>query len=157
MNEVIEAHYKDNYNKLCKIYRFRCNDETACEDVVQEAYVRAIKYFDNYDPTKDFAAWFYRIIGNAFNDWRRAERGVILEEFEEQHEEGIPCSSYNEKVIREINRLIDNKEEGQKEILSLYFRKGYGPTDIAAITSHTRVAVYKTIERFKKELKELYG
>lgn len=157
MNEVIEAHYKENYRKLCLIYRFRCNDETACEDVVQEAYYRAIKYFDNYDNTKDFNAWFYRIIGNAFNDWRNEERGVIKEEFEEQHEEGIPCSFYKERVVKEINSRIDEMKDNQKEVLSLYFRKGYGPTDIAAITPNTRHAVMMMITRFKKELKELYG
>ena len=41
------------------------------EDLVQETYVRACRFFHRYDPTLPFTGWLYRIMSNAHIDMVR--------------------------------------------------------------------------------------
>lgn len=56
-------------------------DPTAAGDVVQEAFLRAMKYFATYDPTMPFEAWLNQILRNVYlTSLRReaARRSVSL-------------------------------------------------------------------------------
>lgn len=158
MNKTIEEHYKENFNKLVGFYRLKCGDEWSAQDVVQEAYARALKYFENFNPeTNEFQAWFSKIINNSFRDFKRAEKGVSTEQYEDEYVEGFSCTMYSDQVMKEIYELIDTKSLAAIEILNLHFKNEYTVNDISAVTEHTRHAAYKTISRFKQELKDLYG
>jgi RNA polymerase sigma-70 factor (ECF subfamily) len=52
-------------------YRMTGNREDA-EDLTQDAFVRAYRARDRYDPTRPFDRWLYRIIGNLFIDRLRS-------------------------------------------------------------------------------------
>ena len=41
-------------------------DSTEAGDVVQEAFLRAMKYFSTYDPTLPFEAWLNQILRNVY-------------------------------------------------------------------------------------------
>lgn len=44
----------------------------AAEDLVQETYLRAWKYFDTFDPASNCRPWLFRILRNVWADrWRR--------------------------------------------------------------------------------------
>lgn len=156
MNEIVTEHYKENYQRIVGYLRFRAGSEWNAEDVVQEAYYRALKYFPQVAPA-NFAGWFNRILHNSIKDFMSAERGHIADEFEEEYVEGNPCNRYNEKVIREIYELIDTKSLIQIEVLSMYFKLGYSPKDIAALTDITYGAAHQIIQRFRNELRDLYA
>ena len=157
-NEVVQAHYQENFNRLCKYMRFRSGTEWNAEDIVQEAYHNALKYYENYDESQPFQAWFNKILINALVDFKRKEKGNMAEEFEEEHSEGFACTHYTDHVLKQIYERIDAKEEEHhQDILFLHFKHGYSPKDIAAITGNSPHASHKVIQRFRNELKELYG
>jgi len=41
------------------------------EDLVQEAFIRAFRFFHRYDPTLPFTSWMYRILSNVHIDQNR--------------------------------------------------------------------------------------
>lgn len=54
------------------------------EDIVQDAYVRAFKFFDNFQG-EDGRAWLLSIVRNAFYTWyKQKETGAQSTEFEEE-------------------------------------------------------------------------
>lgn len=133
----------------------RAGTEWDAEDIVQEAYARAIKYLNTFDGT-NFDRWFGRILNNALRDFKREEGGFVTHSFEEEESDGIPCSQYNDEIVSEINELIQTKSVIQIEVLSLFFQQGYSATDIQKITEHSYAKCHQIIQRFRNELKELY-
>ncbi len=57
-------------------YRMTGNREDA-EDLTQDAFVRAYRARDRYDPTRPFDRWLYRIIGNLFIDRLRSRPRAV--------------------------------------------------------------------------------
>jgi RNA polymerase sigma-70 factor, ECF subfamily len=56
-------------NKQAFSFAFRLTGNTAeAEDLVQEAYLRAYRFFDRYDESLPFTGWLYRIMTNAHID-----------------------------------------------------------------------------------------
>ena len=68
---MIEQFYKENYNILVKRIQARRMQECDAEDVVQEAFVRALKYADSFNPDfHEIGAWFNTILNNSFKEYR---------------------------------------------------------------------------------------
>lgn len=66
-DQLIEKHHKQAYNIA---YRMSGNHADA-EDLTQEAFIRAFRFFDQYKKDMPFEAWFYKIMSNAFVDGLR--------------------------------------------------------------------------------------
>lgn len=67
---------RDSYRQAFSV-AFRLTGDTAdAEDLVQEAYIRAYRFFHRYDDKLPFSSWMYRIIANAHIDLIR-RRGKI--------------------------------------------------------------------------------
>lgn len=57
--------------------RWLAGNTADAEDVVQDAYLRAFRYFDAYRGG-DFRVWLLRILRNSFVDWVKENRGRRL-------------------------------------------------------------------------------
>lgn len=135
---------------------FRAGTEWDAEDVVQEAYARALKYYASFNG-EDFNRWFSTIINNTLREYKNIEKGVAADSFEEEESEGTPCSYYSDRLMDEVYELIDTKSVIQIEVLTLHFKQGYSPKDISYITDVSYSAARQITLRFRNELKDLYG
>ena len=71
---LVKRYHKQAYNIA---YRLTGNHADA-EDLTQEAFVRAFRFFDNYRRDLPFENWLYRIISNLFvDDLRRKPKARI--------------------------------------------------------------------------------
>lgn len=156
MSELIENHYKENYNRILKRMAFRAGGIHQAEDIVQEAYARALKYHNNHK-IDEFDKWFSMVLNNAFNDYMRDEIGLSYIEDDDEPLGLVECGLVTSQTRREVYDIISTKSVVQQEVLNLHLRQGYSPTDIANTTSHSYANVHKIIQRFKNELSTLYG
>lgn len=152
--EQLEQHYKENRVKLLKRLTFRAGTEWDAEDILHDAYERAIKYASSFDG-REFGPWFNTIINNALKEHKNASKGHHIQ-FDEEEEEGTPCSQYSEQAIREIYQLIKTKAPVQQEILNLHLKQEYSAIDISRITDYTYSNCHQVIRRFREELKGKY-
>ena len=68
--ELIRKH-----QQMIHTLTFRMTGSVAdCQDVAQEAFVRAYQQLDSFQGTAKFSSWLYRIAVNACLDWRRREQ-----------------------------------------------------------------------------------
>jgi RNA polymerase sigma factor (sigma-70 family) len=133
-----------------------CKNEQDGEDVVQDAYERAMKYYDDTNPPLNFEHWFARILYTAMLDHKRKAFGQSLE-YEEDQYEGIPCQQYDGELVKQIYDFIETKPEDIRYSLYLHFKYGYSAVDIHNIVGGPYIATAKRISRFREELKERFG
>ena len=153
----LETHYRENRNTLVKRMKGRVpnNSEALAEEVVQEAYTRAFKYFSTYKPkNNNFEDWFYRILLNCVSDCRseEADRGVVRDKQEE--EEVYFEGKLNQDMLIHIQNTIDSYEPEEKKIIQLYFFGGLTTKSIAEHVARRHGAVRMVISKFGKNMRE---
>lgn len=155
-NDVLTKFYLDTQRELHKRVSNRAGGAYNAEDVVQEAFARALKYWDTYDPNnKELGAWFNTILNNTLKDFKRGELmyGMCIE-FDENLYKGTELSLTNHHMVGKVKQLIEDKRDHTREILSLYYLKGYKPQDIEQILDVSNKSIRMAVWRFKDEVKE---
>ncbi len=60
-------------------------DREEANDLLQETYLKAFRFFDKFEPGTNAKAWLYRIMRNTFiNEYRRVKRLPDLVQYDEQ-------------------------------------------------------------------------
>lgn len=155
--DLIELHYRKHKRRLVQRYtRFAGTSEDA-EDVVQEAYTRALTYHKSLTDPSFFEQWFSRILKNSFNTFLNAKRGQPTEILDEEELEGIDCPCYNQVFLKQIKEDIDDYDEDAIEVLRLYFNHGYSPRNIRKIVSIKYKLIENIIYRFKYNTRLKHG
>lgn len=154
-NEILEKFYKDNYNKLCKAVARRAGGDYNAEDVVQEAFCRALKYWPTFNPERrPLEGWFVSILNNSLRDFKREEMSAGTHvEFDEEEHDGLEMSQTDAKMVEKVQDLINQKGDGQRDVLELHFMFGYKPAEIVEILDVNNSTVRQTIWRFKEEVR----
>ena len=72
---------------LTDVYRLarQLADAQLAQDLVQDTYLRAWKYFDSFDPGTNCRAWLFRILHNVWNDrFRQLRLELSLNKYDEE-------------------------------------------------------------------------
>lgn len=156
MENIVESYYRDNYRRLVKSLVRRAGSEENAEDIVQEAFARAIEFFHAYDQSRPFEGWFIRIMNNCLREYKVAERnhGMALRELEVDEEVE---DNNNAQLYKRAAQYLIEKQGEDKEVLSLYFLKCYKTGEIAKIVGRPYRQVVEVIYQFKKELNDKLG
>jgi RNA polymerase sigma-70 factor, ECF subfamily len=86
-------------------YRMTRNAEDA-EDLVQESYLKAYRYYDKFEEGTNFKAWLFKIMKNTFiNNYRKRQQAPALSDFADIEE------SFESQVSEDAVRQIKNPEE----------------------------------------------
>ena len=154
--QEVEKYFRQWYHQLVKRIQFRTNNNQAdAEDVVMEAFTRALQYQHSFKEDKVFEYWFVRILFNSLKTWRKEQFNQFeyTDAFDE--EEIPPDLDIEEKIDEAANVLIaiasvENVEH--KEILSLHFEQGFNLREISQITNTPYQTVASIVGRFKRRL-----
>ena len=152
--EQVEDHFLRQRNKYVKRMTFRAGTVEGAEDVVQEAYVRALKYIKSFNG-ENMDNWMNTIMNNCLREYKNQEKGYSGAEFDDEDAEA-PCTEYPRSVMREVFELINTKSVDQMEVLNLYFQQEYSAKDISELTLHSYSKCHQIVQRFRNELKDLY-
>lgn len=155
MYSIIEKHYRTHFSQLCKALNYSCGDNA--EDVVQEAYARALQYAPAFEMGMPFNRWFSRILSNARKDFVSDKfKNGMHDEFDEYDSGAIDVSQMRmtEKLIKKLHSEIEKEtDDMHREILSLNMIYGYAPRDIVKIVDQKLDCVNKILFRFKEKMK----
>jgi RNA polymerase sigma-70 factor (ECF subfamily) len=86
-------------------YRMTRNAEDA-EDLIQETYLKAYKYYDKFTEGTNFKAWLFKIMKNTFiNNYRKQQSAPPQSDFADIEE------SFESQVSEEVTRKVKDPEE----------------------------------------------
>lgn len=157
---MIEQFYKDNYQLLVKRIKARRMQEADAEDVVQEAFVRALKYQDSFDPGRqEIGAWFNTILNNSFKDYRHANFTGDYSFTEEEHMTEADDATDNwldKDVINKIRAEVQELKKPHRDIVELVMLNGFKYKEASQILDERIDNIKKVLYRFKQTLREKY-
>lgn len=109
---LMRRHHRTVFNIA---YRLTGNRDDA-EDLTQEAFIRAFRFFDRYNRDMPFENWMYRIVNNAFIDMLRRkpklqvqslDQPLSLQDSDRDVQFEIPDAASNPETIVMSEELED--------------------------------------------------
>ena len=80
---------RDSYRQAYSVAYRLTGDSADAEDLVQEAFVRAYRFFHRYDDKLPFSSWMYRIIANAHIDLIRRKGKIKTSSLDHTGSDGL--------------------------------------------------------------------
>jgi RNA polymerase sigma factor (sigma-70 family) len=137
--------------------RWLTRDEHAAEDVVQEAYLRAARYFGSFRGG-DGRAWLLRVVRRASFDWLAKRKRQAAAVFDEHiHDRGDESSNPVFLAIRKCDRervrqALEELPPHLREAIVLRELEGLSYQEIAAVTEVPIGTVMSRISRGRQQL-----
>jgi len=161
---LVERYHKQAYNVA---YRMAGNHADA-EDLTQEAFIRAFRFFGQYRRELPFDSWLYKIMSNVFIDRlrrrpkaniRSLDAPVVTQEGEAQFDVADPCDGPEDVVL---SREMDVRIQAALETLPEAFRitviyadiEGLSYEEIADVTRTNIGTVRSRLHRGRRLLRD---
>jgi len=153
--------YHEHRGSVFRYVRFRVASREAAEDVTSEVFMKALRSFARYDPSRASArTWLLRIARNAVTDHLRAlrRRGSLHVSLDRVPDLVADVPSQEERVLRQerIERLLNGSrtlKPSDQEILSLRYGSGLSNREIAETMGISNNAVAVRLHRALKRLR----
>ncbi len=156
LGELFERHHAKIYH-FC--YRMTGNEATS-QDLVQEVFMRTLKYRKSFRGDSRFRPWLYRMARNACIDhFRRDGRGPRLLDELPDTPSGEPSVSDRLERSEDADRLraaLDRLPIDKREVLILSRFELRRYSEIAEALDCSVGAVKVRVHRTLKQLREIY-
>jgi RNA polymerase sigma-70 factor (ECF subfamily) len=106
------------------------------EDLVQDAFLAALEKIDTFDPEREFAPWFYRILVNRCLNARksRTRRAAVDIPVEAMSGLASPLLETERSELRvHLKRALALLPERQRTIVTLFDVEGFSSPEVAQI------------------------
>src|ERR1700720_2287879 len=149
------------FDQLYNFARWLTQDTVEAEDLVQEAYTKALRGFSSFQLGTNFRAWMYRILRNTFLTSRtglKVTMTVPLEPEEDGPELAVECATPETILFERSNRellqsAIDDLPGYFREILLLCEVEEMSYQEIAETLSIPVGTVMSRLSRARKTLR----
>ena len=144
--------------------------EADAEDLVQETYIRALRFRDQFTPGTNLKAWLFRILTNTFiNSYRKRARAPETTELDDVDEFSLyrrmaadrPASSSSDPEREFLDGIVSSEVKEALEALPERFRatvlldvEGFSYKEIAAMLDIPIGTVMSRLHRGRKFLQQ---
>jgi len=135
------------------------SDESAAEDIVQEAFIKAWRKLGNFRMESSFKSWLHRITVNTAMDYlRKQSRRKQFETAEPEWEPGLksaemPSHDIQIDIRKQTEAAMMDLSEIERSALLLKHFEGHSINEIAQILEITTGACKQTIFRAVKKMR----
>lgn len=154
-----EHNIMPHMNAAFNLARWLSSNDSDAQDVVQEAYLRAFKFFAGFRGG-DSRAWLLRIVRNAFYDWIKHNRREELgKPFEDELEQAVdPSAGPDALVLERADHQLLHEAIGElplefREILVLRELEGFSYREISEIATVPMGTVMSRLARAREHLR----
>jgi RNA polymerase sigma-70 factor (ECF subfamily) len=156
--EMVLPHLDAAYN----LARWLLRSPTDADDVVQESYLRALRFFDGFRGG-DSRAWLLKIVRNTCYSWVRKNRPAELnDEFDETVHGGETAETIETALIsrakgERLRVALETLPVAFREVLVLREIEGLAYKEICEVTGLPMGTVMSSLSRARQKLREQLG
>ena len=157
--QALLPHLDAAYN----LARWLTRDDHDAEDMVQAAYLRALKFFGGYHGANS-RAWLLKILRNACYTWleQKRARGATAAFEEEIHGTGSDAMDPEKQLLSEdrkqsVRRAVEELPPELREVVVLRELEGLSYKEIAAIAEVPLGTVMSRLSRARERLRQSLG
>jgi len=155
--QVVLPHMDAAYN----LARWLVRNTSDAEDMVQEAYLRAFKFFGGYQGG-DARAWVLKIVRNTcYSFFEKNRPAELAEEFDEKvhtadtaEEPGAEAALLKSADSRMLREALDELPVNFREVLVLRELEGMSYKEIAEVTGVPMGTVMSSLARGRAQLRD---
>ena len=138
------------------------------QDLVQETYYKAFRYFDKFQSGTNSKAWMFMILKNTFiNDYRKSKRQPYKLDYEQIQnfyenvkadraiENNLDKDFYNDLFDDELTEAIDQLPTKMREVFLLCDLEGYSYEETADLVGCPIGTVRSRLHRARHMLQEI--
>lgn len=153
--EKLTEFYKSNYNTFVVNYSRRAGTVEDAEDIVQEAFTRALTYLERYNDNEPFSNWMSRVVYNTFCSWKSDKDSMgISNQFNEEYFDPIEGNQQRKQLVANVMGLMKDYPEHHQQIINYYYCCNYTFVEVANLVGVSRLTVNNVLKKFKKEVKD---
>jgi len=147
--QTVLPHVNAAYN----LARWLTRNDPDAEDIVQEAYLRAFRYFDGFHGG-DGKAWLLAVVRNTYLTWRRRDTDIAKVPFDEEiHGSQTPGSKLAAEAMTEnVRDCLELLPPEYREALVLRELEEMSYNDIAVVTGKPIGTVMSRLSRARQRL-----
>lgn len=154
--QCIMPHMDAAYN----LARWLAGNDPDAQDVVQEAYLRAFKFFAGFRGG-DGRSWLLRIVRNSFYDWlRQHQRRELETPFDDEVHDAAAVSPGPDAALLEkadknlLSQAIEALPVGYREVLVMRELEGLAYKEIADVAELPIGTVMSRLARAREHLRQ---
>lgn len=142
--------------------RRRLGADAEAEDAVQETFMRAYRYFDSFDRTRDAGKWLFGIAHNVCVEIARSRRRLLISDSLPEPADDNSATEValrrlaHEEYLEQIRRELDDLPDRARRILELRFFGQLSSAEIAKLEgmkeTAVRVALHRALEGLRGKL-----
>ena len=156
LGELFERHHLHLFNFFLRLTRER----SAAEDLVQEVFVRMLKYRGTYRTEAEFTPWMFRLARNAATDlWRARPRELPVDESAPEPAADLPHPADEMEKgdrRRRLGKALDRLPAEKRELLLLARFSEMRYDEIGELLGVSVGAVKVRVHRAMKDLQAAF-
>ena len=156
--ELVNRHQAKVYQLALKLTR----NETDAEDVLQETFLRVYQRMDQFDPSRRFGPWLFRIGVNLTLDHLRKQkrRGwwSLFSESSADRPPDPPVADPRKQIElkQEVREVLDRIPEKYRTVLVLRDLESFTTSEIAAILDRKEATVRWRLAEARSRFQKLW-
>ncbi|MEK3885944.1 RNA polymerase sigma factor SigX [Bacillus sp. FSL K6-3431] len=164
MDSVFQDIYEKYHQDLFRFLFYMIKNREETEDLVQEVYIRVMRYYDRFEGKSTEKTWLFSIAKNVAIDHFRKQKGWkerIYEKFDWElyqikDDGALPeDEALRHEEIRYLYSCLDNCSTNQRLVLVMRYLNGFSIAETAEVLKWSESKVKTTQHRALKSLKTL--
>ncbi len=143
-----------HYDYFVNVARKFTQNQMDAEDLAQDTFIRAYKFYDTFRPGSNCKAWLYTIMKNIFINYYRKYKNITEYHFDDIPEKPVPVEE-STLTRDELMKLMSKIKDEFRCVIILYHLDDYSLKEISQQLDWPLGTVKSRLHRGRKEFKKI--
>jgi RNA polymerase sigma-70 factor, ECF subfamily len=148
--------------RVIKVIRRFMPDQEMVLDLAQDAFLKAFDRLEQFDPSRRFGPWLFRIaVNTTYDHLRKIKRKGKWALFSEAGENRVPDPQAPDPrgeidLSQEVRTVLEDIPETYRTVLVLRDLEGFSTSEVAAVTERSEATIRWRLAEARRMFKEAW-